>query len=156
MKKFKISALGIFLFVLIGCASKRELYIADDGNYYLTGDANCMYAATDGKGKILCYKADGKTATEYRYALSEVELDTYMQEIEQRVAKQSMPSSTDFSYTFGQVLQTLNSYSNQQQQNAEMMQRAVQNTNYQQNYNWGEPQRNTTYCRKSGYVITCY
>lgn len=152
--KSKILLLGSLVFIIVGCASNPSLHIADDGNYYLTGDANCMYGATDGEGKMLCYKSDRKTTTGYRHALSEVELDIYMQEIERKSA--NMPSPIDFSHTFGGVLKTLNTYSNHQQQNAEMMQRAVQNTNYQQNYNWGETQRNITYCRKSGYLVTCY
>jgi len=134
--------IGILAFIVVGCSTAQPNR-ASDGNYYMSGDADCKYGTTDGRGRMMCYKADRKTATGYRYAMTQADMQMYMYRQQQnQAAVQNLNNS-------------INSMNAQIQQNNAMMMQSTQNMISNQNYNWNQPQRKTTYCHRAGNFITC-
>lgn len=145
MKKI-IIILSCF-FILNACASspspQRSQY---DGNYYITGGTDCERWRQISNGTIMCYKSDGETATGYRSAMTQQDMQMYMyQKQQEQIAMQNLQN-------------TMNNLSNSMHQNAALYNQAADSLqSYNQNYNntWSQPRRKSSYCYTSGNVLLC-
>lgn len=140
---FSIALAGLAALTLVGCASNPSpQYI--NGNYFMTGDANCAKWQTNGSNRIMCYTTAGEF-TGGRSTMSGSDMQIY----QYQTAKQAQEMSD--------VSASLNALSNSVNQSAQQIR--------QQSSGWQAPavnpypsssnQIDQIRCIQTGIVTNC-